>query len=78
MAECGVDGPLTPQPFMSFSEERWDDGGVRDWDLREEGEEEEEVRRTCDAESARLRQGIFSRLTTGSDTHVLFRAPFGG
>lgn len=33
-----------------------------------EEEEEEEVRRTWDAESARLRQGIFSRLTTGSDT----------
>lgn len=85
VVERGVDGPLVPRPFVSFSLDRWEDGGVRDRGLREEGEEEEEeeedddeVRRTCDAESARLRHGIFSRLTTGRDTHVLFRAPFGG
>lgn len=70
--ERGVDGPLLPRPFMSFSLERWEARGVRDGGLREEGEGEEDkeevVRRTCDAESARLRQGIFSRLTTGSDT----------
>lgn len=81
MVERGVDGPLVPRPFTSFSLDRWEPGGVRDGGLREEGdgeEEEEAVRRTCDAESARLRQGIFSRLTTGRDTHVLFRAPFGG
>lgn len=79
----GVDGPLLPRPFVSFSLDRWEAGGVRDGGLREEGEgaeeeAEEEVRRTCDAESVRLRHGIFSRLTTGRDTHVLFRAPFGG
>jgi len=64
--ESGVDGPLLPRPLASFSLERWEAGGVREEGLRVEGEEE--VRRTCDAESARLRQGIFSRLTTGSDT----------
>lgn len=65
-----MDGPLVPRPFMSFSLERWEPGGVRDGGLRGEveGEEEEEVRRMCDAESARLRQGIFSKLTTGRDT----------
>ncbi len=68
--ERGVDGPLAPRPFMSFSTDRCEAGGVRDEGLREEGEgvEEEVVRRTCDAESARLRHGIFSRLTTGRDT----------
>lgn len=67
--ERGVDGPLVPRPFMSFSLDRWAAGGARDGGLREEGEgEEEEVRRMCDAESARLRHGIFSRLTTGRDT----------
>lgn len=71
MVERGVDGPLVLRPFMSFSLDRWEAGGVRDAGLREEGEgeeEEEEVRRTCDAESVRLRHGIFSRLTTGRDT----------
>lgn len=69
VAECGVDGPLAPRPFVSFSPERWEAGGARDGGLREEGgAEEEAVRRTCDAESARLRQGIFSRLTTGTAT----------
>lgn len=69
--ERGVDGPPEPRPFMSFSLDRWEAEGVREGGLREEGEgeeEEEEVRRTCDAESARLRHGIFSRLTTGRDT----------
>lgn len=67
--ECGVDGPLVPRPFTSFSPERWEAGGARDGGLREEGEAEEEaVRRTCGPESARLRQGIFSRLTTGTAT----------
>lgn len=81
MVGRGVDGPLVPRPFTSFSLDRWEAGGVRDGGLREEGEgeeEEEEERRRCDAESPRLRHGIFSRLTTGRDTHVLFRAPFGG
>lgn len=67
----GVDGPLLPRPLVSFSLERWEVGGVRMEVLSGEGaeeEEEEEVSRRCDAESARLRQGIFSRLTTGSDT----------
>lgn len=71
VVEWGVDGPLVLRPFMSFSLERWEPGAVRDGGLREEGEEEEEeeeVRCTCDAESALLRQGIFSKLTTGSDT----------
>lgn len=74
----GVDGPLLPRPFVSFSLDRWEAWVVRDEGLCEEGEEEEEVRRTCVAESPRLRHGIFSRLTTGSDTQVLFRAPLGG
>lgn len=81
VVERGVDGPLAPRPLTSFSLDRWEFGGVRDRGLREEGDEEDEEedeRRTCEAESARLRQGIFSRLTTGRDTHVLFRAPFGG
>lgn len=65
--ERGVDGPLVLRPFMSFSLDRWEAEGVRDGGLREEGEGEE-VRRTCDAVSARLRHGIFSRLTTGRDT----------
>lgn len=68
VAECGVDGPLAPRPFTSFSLERWEAEGARDGGLWEEGEAEEAVRRTCDAESARLRQGIFSRLTTGTVT----------
>lgn len=62
----GVDGPLLPRPFVSFSLDRWEAWVVRDEGLCEEGEEE--VRRTCVAESPRLRHGIFSRLTTGSDT----------
>lgn len=67
--ERGVDAPLVPRPFMSLSLDRWEAGGMRDGGLREEaGEEEEEVRCTCDVELARLRQGIFSRLTTGRDT----------
>ena len=68
--ERGVDGPLLPRPLVSFSPERWEVGGVREDVLSGDGAEadEEEVRRRCDAESARLRQGIFSRLTTGSDT----------
>lgn len=67
--ERGVDGPLVPRPFTSFSPDRWEAGEVRDRGLREEGEGEvEEVRRTCEAESARLRHGIFSKLTTGRDT----------
>lgn len=56
----GVDGPPVPRPFVSFSLERWEPGGARDGGLREEGEEEEGARR--------LRQGIFSRLTTGRET----------
>lgn len=64
----GVDGPLLPRPFVSFSLSRWEAWVVRDEGLCEEGEEEEDVRRTCVAESPRLRHGIFSRLTTGSDT----------
>lgn len=64
----GVDGPLVPRPFVSFSLERWEAGEGSDGCLRGEEEGEEELRRTSDAESARLRQGIFSRLTTGSDT----------
>lgn len=44
------------------------DGGLREDGEWEEDEEEVVVRRTCDAGSARLRQGIFSKLTTGSDT----------
>lgn len=68
-AERGVEGSPTPRPFVSFSMDRWEAEGVKDGGLSEEGEEEEEeVRRTCDAESARLRHGIFSRLTTGRDT----------
>lgn len=68
-----MDGPLVlARPFTSFSLDRWEAGEVRDGRLRDEeegeGEGEEEVRRTCDAESGRLRQGIFSRLTTGRDT----------
>lgn len=79
VVERGVDGPLPPRPFTSFSLDRCEAGGVWDGGLSEEGDgAEEEVRRTCDVESARLRHGIFSRLTTGRDTHVLFRAPFGG
>lgn len=66
VVERGVDGPLVPRPSVSFSLDRWEAGGVRDGGLREEGEEE--VMRTCDAEPARLRQGIFSRLTTGRET----------
>lgn len=78
VVERGVDGPLPLllplRPFVSFSLDRWVAGGARDGGLREEGDEEEEeeeeveVRRTCDAELARLRHGIFSRLTTGRDT----------
>lgn len=79
MVERGVDGQLATRPLVSFSLDRWEAGDVRDGDLREEGDEDEAgVRRTCDAESARLRHGIFSRLTTGSETHVLLRAPLGG
>lgn len=72
VVERAMDGPLTlllllPRPLSSFSlPERWEEGGVRDEGLRDEGDEEE--RRTCDAESERLRHGIFSRLTTGRDT----------
>lgn len=77
VVERGVDGALPLRPFVSFSLDRWVAGGARDGGLREEGDEEEEeeeveveeeVRRTCDAELARLRHGIFSRLTTGRDT----------
>lgn len=78
VVERGVDGPLPLRPFVSFSLDRWVAGWARDGGLREEGDEEEEeeeeeeveveVRRTCDAELARLRHGIFSRLTTGRDT----------
>lgn len=79
MADRGVDGPLVERPFVSLSLERWEAAGVRDEDLWKAGEDvEEEPRRTCEDELLRLRQGIFSRLTTGSDTHVLFRAPLGG
>lgn len=71
--ERGVDGPLVLRPFVSFSLDRWEAEGARDGGLREEGEgeeeeEEEELRRTCEPGSARLRHGIFSRLTTGRDT----------
>lgn len=76
MVERGVDGPLLPRPFMSFSLDRCEAGGVRDDGLWTVGEEE--LRRTWDVELARLRQGIFSRLTTGRETHVLVRTPFGG
>lgn len=72
--ERGVEGPLALRPLVSFSLDRWEAEGVRDG-LREEGEgeeeedeEEEELRRTCEPGSARLRHGIFSRLTTGRDT----------
>lgn len=34
----------------------------------EEGEDDGAERRTCEAEFARLRHGIFSKLTTGRDT----------
>lgn len=75
--ERGVEGPpLLPLPFRSFSDERCDEGGVRELDLCTDGAEE--LRRTWDTELVRLRQGIFSRLTTGRDTHDLLRAPFGG
>lgn len=66
-----MDSPLVLRPFRSFSPERWETAALREEGLREEGEvkeEVEDVRRTCDAESALLRQGIFSKLTTGSDT----------
>lgn len=74
--ERGVGGPVLPLPFRSFSDVRWDEGGVREEDLWDDGAEE--LRRTWDAELVRLRQGIFSRLTTGSETHVFVRDPFGG
>lgn len=66
-----MDGSLVPRPFKNFSLDRLEAEGVKDGGLREEGEgedEEEEVRCTCDAELAWLRHGIFSKLTTGSDT----------
>ena len=68
--ERGVGGPLAHRPFVSFSPERCEAEGAREEGLREdgEGEEEEVVRRTCEAESPRLRQGIFSKVTTGSET----------
>lgn len=74
--ERGVGGPPLPLPFKSFSDERWDEGEARELDLWTDGADE--LRRTWDAELVRLRQGIFSRLTTGRDTHVLLRDPFGG
>lgn len=67
VTERDVSSPLLPRPLVSFSPECWDAGGVKE-DLCEERLEDEEERRTCDAESARFKQGIFSRLTTGSDT----------
>lgn len=69
----GAHGPPAPRPFTSFSLDRWEAGGVREGVRRGEGEEM--VRRTCDAASARLRQGIFSRLTTGRDTLQRGRVP---
>lgn len=70
--ERGVEGPPLTRPLTSFSLERWEAGGAKEDDFSgesvDEDEEEEELRRTCDAESARFRQGIFSKLTTGNDT----------
>lgn len=74
--ERGACGPALPLPFRSFSEERWDKAEVREEDLWPDGEEE--LMRMFDAELVRLRQGIFSRLTTGRDTHGLLRDPLGG
>lgn len=74
--ERGVGGPPLPLPFRSFSDERWGEGDVREPGLWRDGADE--PRRTWDAEVVRLRQGIFSRLTTGRDTHDLLRAPLGG
>lgn len=70
VTERGVEGPLLARPFVSFSPDRWEAGGVKQGGLREGDEDdgEFELRRTWDAESPLLRQGIFSRLTTGSDT----------
>lgn len=75
--ERGVGGPpLLPRPLVSLSPERWEAGGAKEADLsgesvdEDEEEEDEELRRTCDIESARFRQGIFSKLTTGNDTLV--------
>lgn len=72
----GVTEPPPPRPLVSFSPERWEAGGAKEEDLsgesvdEDEEEEDEELRRTCDIESARFRQGIFSKLTTGNDTLV--------
>lgn len=74
--ERGVGGPPLPLPFRSFSDERWDEERAREEDLWTGGAEE--LRRTWGAELVRFKHGIFSRLTTGRDTHVLLRAPFGG
>lgn len=61
----GADVSAPPRPFSCFSQ-RWDGEGAKAGALREEGEEL--LRRTCEGDSDWLRQGIFSRLTTGRDT----------
>lgn len=84
--EWGVAGP---RPLAILSTDRWEDDEVREGLAGEVDDEEEEVEEaglekevlslsSVPSTSARPRHGIFSRLTTGSDTHVLPRAPLGG